>query len=457
MSGVATAASLFKLGCKQVVVYDKHSSLSALQHSSPPATVVQANGSRVLDVLDLLPVLSASASSIRRITQRNSRGGLRSSFLPSTLLPARAKDGHVLIPSLATSYIALHACLTSHLPASAIQWNRQVSGVERGESGYNISFASSTAEVGRADLIVAADGADSTLRSSVVQAGKGSSPHVMVGLLVEGVSNGSMWEEQQDDELLEVWGNGQRISVVRLLDGTVYWSATVSDSYAEVTSSPRSFAHSLSSLPAWISNLIAATPTASYVARPLRHLQPSAPLYRDGVVLIGSSSALLPPDLHQQTASSLESALTLALSLRSSSTIAAGLQRYSRLRLPRLLSLHTAAVSECGAAIEKSRLRLSLRSLANSLLPSQVRDSIHESAIGYDLLRSFPDYTDGGPKARLFGQAGPLMADRLETDLSDVDLSAAEEVGGESLQWVQQGEKGQRYEVQHRRKKGSKR
>ena len=420
ISGVATAASLVKLGCKRVTVYDTQPSLSALHRSHPSATVLQANGARVLDALDALSALSAHASAIQRITQRNTRGRQRLSFSPSAVLRLRAKDGRALT-SLASPYAALHSALASQLPAHAVRWSSEVTAVERDGSGHRLLFTSSTAPDVQADVVVAADGADSSLRPAV-RAGEAIAAQPMGATLAEGVSGRcEVWEEQGDNELLEVWGAGQRVGAVRLPDGSTYWYATVSNG-AESSHSPSSLAASLSALPAWVTGMMAATPASSYSARPLRHLQPSAPLYRDGVVLLGSASALLPTDLHQQVAASLESALTLALSLDCSTSIAAGLQRYSSLRLPRLASLHSSSLAECRKATTSGLLH-SLRSMGSSLLPAQVKQAVHEAAVGYDVLKPFPAHRAllGRAKARLSGQAGQLLADRLETDLGDWD------------------------------------
>ena len=299
------------------------------------------------------------------------------------------------------------------------------------EGDYRVSFASPTVQAVRADLVVAADGADGTIRDDSVHGGKAASPplRAMAGRLVQGISSGPMWEEQRADELLELVGSGQRVGAVRLLDGTAYWYATVGDAYTAMASSPLSLASALSSLPAWVSSLVAATPTASYVVGPLRHHSPPATLHRHGVVLVGSSSVVLPPDLQQQAASSLESALTLALCLRSSTGMAGGLQRYSALRAPRLASLHTAAVAEWQRAHPRSRVVAALRRMANSLLlPSQARLAAHETGLGYDVLRPFPECRPlFGPRARLFGQAGQNFADRIESDLKGLEERETEE------------------------------
>jgi hypothetical protein len=145
----------------------------------------------------------------------------------------------------------------------------------------------------------------------------------------------------------------------------------------------------------------------------------TAPLYTDSIVLLGSSSVLLPLDLHQQLASSLESALTLALSLHSSSTVASALHRYSSLRLPRLTSLHTSALSECQQAIQKGKLMSSLRDMASSLMPSQAKNAIMETYIGNDILKAFPEgNSQSAPveHTERVGSSKQLEGDELERD-----------------------------------------
>ena len=207
-----------------------------------------------------------------------------------------------------------------------------------------------------------------------------------------------------------------------------------------------------------MNKLVLATPSTSYVAGPLRHMQPIAPLYRDGVVLVGSASVLLPPDLHQQVASSLESALTLALSLRSSPTIAGALQRYSSARIPRLTSLHTSALSECQQAIQKGKLMSSLRDMASSMMPAQVKDAVLETAIGYDVLRQFPEYRDGAANdtQAAAGQTAQSASSDKSDDMDDMDEEEAEELR-QAMKQVEEEEAREREEEEQRRKKGGKR
>ena len=412
ISGVATAAWLARLGCKFVTVYEKHSSLSALRLANSPAVVLQANGARVLDALGVLAAVSDSSAPIHRITQRNTRGDLLSSFLPSQFLHASTSDGSVL-SSLTSPYSALHSAITACLPSS-VQWAKEVETVKRDEFGYHIHFASPSASEVCVDLVVAADGADGSIGSKLVR-GQPSVPQLIGGVLVKGVSEGAtMWEEQRDNELLEIWGTGQRIGAVRLKNRQAYWYATVDNIHADAAITPRTLADSLNGLPDWVAKMVAATSTSLYLSGPLRHMPPTAPLYKDGIVLVGSSSVLLPPDLHQQLASSLESALALTLSLHSSDTVAAALQRYSSLRSPHLTNLHTAALSECQQAVHTGKLMSSLRDMASSLMPSQVRDATMERFIGYKIIKAFPEWNSQG--AVVGGMEKSFGNKRLEDD-----------------------------------------
>ena len=256
-----------------------------------------------------------------------------------------------------------------------------------------------------ADLIVGADGLDSTTRDGYVLQ-RAVSPLPLHGLLVEGVTSPSAASDQAPDELLEVWGNGQRFGSVLIGDGRVYWYATVAETYREQSGSPMDFAATFSAFPKHIAALISSTPPSSFTKSTLVHLPPVSPLYRDGVVLVGEAACLMPPDFHQQTAQSLESALTLALSLRASTSLPVALQRFSRIRHARLTAMHSAAVSECESAVRVGRLMSSLRDMASSMMPKQVSNAVYEQAVGYNVLAEFPELNSGGGLSAAAAMAG---------------------------------------------------
>ena len=408
LSGVATATSLLKLGCSKVTLYERQPSLPSLLSSHSPATVLSANGVRLLDALDVLPSVRPSSHPLYRLTQRNHRGDLLSSFSPTTTLRSRTKDGNPLT-SLLTPYPALHSALTSPLPPHIVRLSHDVSAVHRSDSGFTLQLPSTDAH---ADLIVAADGAHSTTRTYVHTR---TNPPPSLGLLVEGVTSTPLPPDQGKDELMEVWGNGQRFGCSSLTPSSLYWYATVHDSYRGDTQSPQAFAQTFSAFPKWVADVIASTPAASFHSRPLIHLPPTPPLHRDAVVLVGSAACVLPLDYHQQTAHCIESALTLALSLRASPTLEEALSRYERLRLPRLMSLHTAALSETQSAVAKSRMMSSLRDMASSMMPKQVSNATYEAALAYNVLKEFPELSDtweGGPVRGVGGAAAGMGGGR---------------------------------------------
>ena len=131
ISGVATAASLLKLGAKRVTVYDKLASISALHSRHPTGLVVSANGVRVLDALSLSPSVLSASHRIQRITQRTTRSDLLSSFSPSSVVRTRSSTG-APITSIASSFSQLHKAIAASLPQHALQWGAEVTAVERG-------------------------------------------------------------------------------------------------------------------------------------------------------------------------------------------------------------------------------------------------------------------------------------------------------------------------------------
>ena len=429
VSGVATATSLLKLGCSKVTLYERQPSLPTLHSSHPPAVLLSANGVRLLDALDLLPSLRPPHSPhppqpIYRLTQRNHRGDLLSTFNPTTTLRSRTKDGNPLT-SLITPYPTLHSALSSPLPPSIVRLSHEVRAVHRSDAGFTLQLPTTDAH---ADLVVAADGAHSTTRTYVHTR---SHPPIPLGLLIEGVTQTPLPPDVGKDELLEVWGNGQRFGCTRLTPTSLYWYATVHDSYKGQAGAPPTFAQSFSAFPEWVRGVIASTPTASYHSQPLVHLPPTPPLHRDAVVLVGSAACVLTPDYHQHTAQCLESALALALCLRASPTLEEALARYERLRLPRLQAVHTAAVSETESAVKKGRLMSSLRDMASSMMPKQVSNSTYESALTYNLLKEFPELSDTWEGGSVRGGGGGGQAQsgsgRLVGEDEDWDEEEEEE------------------------------
>jgi len=300
------------------------------------------------------------------------------------------------LTSLGIQHSQLLKILKQPLPTNTIQYNSEITSISQQEDKYELVIGSdggAKSEEDLVDLVVAADGLNSHLRKKFVRPSKGNEIRQLNGLLVQGIGSSSSLAspDQSADELLEVWGNGQRFGCCRISKDKVWWYATVHSSFKAETVSPTALSQSFSSFPGNVASLIASTPTSSYQAETIVDLPAHPPIYKDGVVLLGSASAALTIDYHQQPAQCLESALTLALSLVSSASVAAALDRYSKVRIPRLGFLGSAAYSETESAINKSRFMSSLRDMATSMMPRQVSNTTQESAVTYSVFKDFPE------------------------------------------------------------------
>lgn len=191
-------------------------------------------------------------------------------------------------------------------------------------------------ELDRVDVVVAADGLRSRVRSSWPQ-----DPGVRYAGYTawRGVTEGPV---DLAGAAGETWGRGLRFGVVPLRDGRVYWFAVASvpaglqlpDEHAEVRRLFGGWHHPVAAL-------VEATPPAAVLRHDVHDLAAPLPTFvRGGCVLLGDAAHAMTPDLGQGGNQALEDGVTLARLLAGlvrqdqpdPGALAAALQRYDRLR-----------------------------------------------------------------------------------------------------------------------------
>lgn len=388
LSGSATAASLLKLGCGSVAVFDRaHNTHQMIKHST--GTLMTANGVRVFDALGLSQPLYKHSNAINQHTQRNTRSDLLSTFYPERSVHGRVASGEPLT-NLACPSSTLLSILHAALPKETVRWQHEVSKIEQEEGGrYAIHFAHDE-PVYHADLIVGADGIHSSVRENYVSPSKTSSPiRSLNGHFVHGLALGGVVEHQQD-ELMEIWGNGQRFGCASVHGGQHWWFATVGDDYSNQLSDPKVFSETFKSFPSWVPALIHRTNSDRYAHNQLVDLPPQT-MHREGVALVGTAACSLTIDYFQQPAQCVESGLVLALCLLKNEHLNDALDEYQKLRRVRLNNLSNVSHSETESAMKKSKFMSSLRDMASSMMPKNVGDMAWEQAIKYNLFDEFPE------------------------------------------------------------------
>lgn len=377
MAGLATAGALARAGW-QVTVLERAERVAA------PATalVLWANGRKALEALNPDGGWAGIAAPLPDGGVRRPDG--------QWLVPPRSRSGAGQAPSvvhLEDLYDALMAGLGDRVE---IRTGVDVSTVRVGP-GRRPAVGDGVTEW-EADLLVAADGIDSSVRRAIAP---------------EAVAVGSGFAAWQavipayraprllDDHAVggETLGAGYRFVSIPLGEraagqGGVYWVAT-----AAGAARPESAATQLDLLRRWFSGwhppvgeLLAATRPEDLVPQEVRELRPLPRAYGflsgpGGVVLLGDAAHAMPHHLGQGACLAFEDAATLR-SLMADATpgpdLSAAVEAYSRARRPRTTSVvrQTRRMS----AVVQARGRLALRARDAAL--NQLRPRIFGHANG---------------------------------------------------------------------------
>ncbi|HEX8866210.1 MAG TPA: FAD-dependent monooxygenase [Lentzea sp.] len=217
--------------------------------------------------------------------------------------------------------------LVSALPASSLLADSEVHAVRQDSFGVEVEHRGGSL---RADLVVAADGLNSTLRRQWWPGAEGpryvgctgwravTTP--LPGLEVEGAV---------------LWGRGERAGFTVLPGSRYYVFGAVTAPRGAEFDFPGHFAGWPDPLPA----LLAAVPDGAVIARDVFELPP-LPTYVCGrVVLLGDAAHAMNPILGQGACQALEDAVTLAACLGGEADVDAALEWYDRERRPRTQSI----------------------------------------------------------------------------------------------------------------------
>jgi 2-polyprenyl-6-methoxyphenol hydroxylase-like FAD-dependent oxidoreductase len=228
----------------------------------------------------------------------------------------------------------------------------------------------------RADLVVGADGINSTVRARLWP---GVSPPVYAGSTAWRGVTPQPWPDPQPTVI--TWGRAAEFGVVPLRDGRVYWYGSVNapagKRYPDEHTAVRTrFDSWHGPIPA----LIDATPSSAVLRHDLYHLRPPLRTYvSETVALVGDAAHAMTPFLGQGACQAIEDAVVLGWACAGATDLPAALAEYDRRRRPRSQrvaraslaagrfgqQLHNpAAVALRNAAIRLAPNRVVLRSMA---------------------------------------------------------------------------------------------
>ncbi|WP_152184984.1 FAD-dependent monooxygenase [Segeticoccus rhizosphaerae] len=315
IAGLAAAIGLARVGA-QVTVMEQ-----AGQFGEVGAGLsVWPNALRALDELGVGEQVRARARVARRPVIRDVSGRA----LSTTDL---AETERLFGPLLIIHRAELLDVLVGALPAPVTLRRGVV--VKAVQSDGSVAHSAGTTG---ADLVVGADGINSTVRTGLWRQAR--RPRYL------GYSTYRMLTDPTDiDEDGEMWGRGLRFGWAPLPDGRVYCFAVVNTPAGQVPQALSQVAERFSGWHAPVPQLLRAVPPEVVLHHDLYELPPLSTYVSGRVGLIGDAAHGMAPNLGQGAGQGIEDAVTLAAVLNAAPSIPAALAAYDRQRRTRTQSV----------------------------------------------------------------------------------------------------------------------
>ena len=357
IGGLATALGLRRIGWEVTVV-----ERAPVLDDAGAGISLHANGLRALDALGVGAAVRAAARPQYTGGTRTPRGGRLAGM-----------DGAALERALGTPIVGipratLHRLLRDALPPGSLVIGAEVTTVDRSTPGrVRVPLGETVLD---ADLVVAADGVNSRLRTGLFPAHPAptySGSTVLRAVTEHPVDAGS------DFEL--TWGPGAEFGHIAFADGRAEWHAVLNSPAGVRYSDPlaavrRRFAGWHDPIPA----LLDATRPEAVLHHDINELVTPLPSYAvDRVALLGDAAHAMTPNLGQGACQALEDAAVLAAALAAEPTVEAALTRYDVQRRPRSQAVARAArqAGRMGQQLTHP-VAIALRNTALRLAPSGV-------------------------------------------------------------------------------------
>ncbi|MFI1940401.1 FAD-dependent monooxygenase [Streptomyces purpureus] len=353
IGGLAAALGLLRVGWRVTVV-----ERAPVLDDAGAGISLAANGLRALDALGAGPQIRAAAH--RQLT-----GATRT---PSGRLLARM-DGEALERALGSPIVGipratLHRLLRAPLPEGTLRI-AEVLSVDAASG--RVTTTEGTLD---AELVVAADGIGSRVRTALLPDAPG--PSHSGSTVLRAITRDAV-PAAGDFEL--TWGRGEEFGHIRFADGRAEWHAVLNSPAGVRFPDPLAELHRRFS--DWhppIPQLLAATDPAAVLHHDVAELATPLPTFTGGrVALLGDAAHAMTPHLGQGACQALEDAATLAAVVAAAPDCRTALACYDAARRPRSQAVALAArrAGRMGQQLAHP-LGVALRNTAMRLTPSGV-------------------------------------------------------------------------------------
>lgn len=359
--GLSTAVGLHRLGW-EVTVLERTDALREVGAGMS----LMANGRRCLDQLGVGDALRERATTmlpggegVRTPNGRRLIGAADGDFIAGNDLIAAV----VLRPQL-------QRILADALPAGCVETTTEVTDVVADTGDGRAVVVCQTSVSSRsveADLIVGADGLNSTIRGSLWP----DAPKPIH-------SGHSVWRGVTAIPFTEPggnsWGRGLQFGRMPLADGRVYWYAVANTpAFQRHADEKEQVLRRFSSWHQPIPSLIEATPDGTVLYHDVFELAEPLPSYVSGrVAVLGDAAHAMTSDLGQGACQALEDAVVLCAAIAIEPDVHAALDNYDRLRRPRSQAIAEASRRMGQLTMMRRRSSVLLRNLTVRFVPPAV-------------------------------------------------------------------------------------
>lgn len=325
IGGLCTAIALQRQGW-QVVIGDKREELTELG----AGIVLAANAWKALQHLGAADAVLHSGSKVGKAEIRAWDGRLIVD-LPTALQAKRYGHASCLIHRAALQSILCDRLI--HSNHAGIQLNRKLVGYKQDGAAVTVMYEDGTEE--QADILIGADGANSTVRELMFGPEKRNYSGFTALRGIASYSDSRYSMERGGG--FEAWGSGKRFGFSHLGQGQVFWFAAINSPEGEAKRTTNRKDAALRHFQGWynpIEAVIAATDSAAILAHDIYDRKPLRTWSDGRVVLLGDAAHPMLPNLGQGGAQAMEDAVILADCLQDSSVDTA-IHSYEQLRIPR--------------------------------------------------------------------------------------------------------------------------
>lgn len=329
IGGLTAAIALRRVGV-DAVVFERRRELREIQFGA--GMILWSNALYALQQIDLASRVQAVALPVERACISSWRGEHLGE------LPAQELRQRMGVPSVSVTRANLYAVLSEALPEHVVRLDAECTTVSQDEEGVTVRLADGREE--RGDVLVAADGRHSRIRTMLVRPEASYPPYI-------GYTHWSGEAEVSDSiatpgEFHIVWGTGEQFYYFHVQAGRgagrVYWAGTAyvprggSDLEGERKSAL------LRRYGGWrrpIATLIEATDERFISRRDIRGGQPLPRWGTGRMTLLGDAAHPMSVTLGQGGCTAIEDAVVLARELSANSDPVAGLRTYESQRMAR--------------------------------------------------------------------------------------------------------------------------